>query len=217
MQTGGGAFNDESFDVEVDAAGNIYSTGYVTATTVFGLNLNVSTNGFSDVYVSKSNPNGGYAWVKTFGGTSADRGLDIAIDNSGNSYVTGYFNGTANFGSVTLTSVANSQDIFVVKLDNAGNVIWAISEGGSLVDIGYAVEVDNLGNVIVTGQFLGTAQIGNNTFTSAIDPNTNLPAFDMFISKYDANGVNLWSLQGIAKYDDRGLALKTDQNNNIDV
>ena len=217
MQTGGGAFNDESFDVEVDAAGNIYSTGYVTATTVFGLNLNVSTNGFSDVYVSKSNPNGGYAWVKTFGGTSADRGLDIAIDNSGNSYVTGYFNGTANFGSVTLTSVANSQDIFVVKLDNAGNVIWAISEGGSLVDIGYAVEVDNLGNVIVTGQFLGTAQIGNNTFTSAIDPNTNLPAFDMFISKYDANGVNLWSLQGIAKYDDRGLALKTDQNNNIYV
>src|SRR5690606_27732103 len=175
MQTGGGGFHDESFDVETDAFGNIYSTGYVTSTTVFGGNLNVTTNGFSDVYVSKSNANGGYLWVKTFGGTSADRGLDITLDSAGNIYVTGYFNGTATFDNITLTSVNNSQDIFVVKLDNAGNVIWAISEGGPLEDIGYAVEVDNLGNVIITGQFVGTAQIGNNTFNSTIDPNTNLP------------------------------------------
>jgi len=217
MQTGGGAFHDESFDVETDASGNIYTTGYATSATVFGVNLNVTTNGFSDVYVSKSNSNGGYLWVKTFGGTSADRGLDIALDNSGNIYVTGYFNGTATFDNITLTSLNNSQDIFVVKLDNAGNVIWAISEGGPLMDIGYAVEVDNLGNVIITGQFVGTAQIGSNIFNSTIDPNTNLPAFDMFVSKYDANGLNLWSIQGIAKYDDRGLALETDVNNNIYV
>lgn len=217
MQTGGGGFHDESFDVETDASGNIYTTGYVTSATVFGGNLNVTTNGYSDVYISKSNSNGSYLWVKTFGGTSADRGLDLTLDNAGNIYVTGYFNGTATFGNITLSAVNNSQDIFVVKLDNAGNVIWAISEGGSEVDIAYAVEVDNLGNVIVTGQFLGTAQIGSNTFNSVIDPNTNLPAFDMFVSKYDANGMNLWSIQGIAKYDDRGLAIETDVNNNIYV
>ena len=45
MQTGGGAFHDESFDVETDASGNIYTTGYATSATVFGVNLNVTTNG----------------------------------------------------------------------------------------------------------------------------------------------------------------------------
>lgn len=215
INSAGGNSNDESYDVEVDNSGFIYSTGYVTSSSVFGGTINLTTNGFSDIYVSKSDANGNFIWAKVFGGTQADRGYDIALDNSGNIYVTGYFIGTANFGTITLTSVGNSQDIFVLKLDNAGNVLWVKSEGGPEGDTGYGITVDNLGNVIVTGQFKGTAQIGSNTFSSSIDPNTGLPAYDMFVSKYDALGNNLWSLQGIAKYDDRGLALKTDQNNNI--
>ena len=217
VNSAGGNFNDESYDVEVDNLGFIYTTGYITSSSVFGSSINLTTNGFSDIYVSKSDVNGNFLWAKVFGGTQADRGYDIVLDNSGNIYVTGYFIGTATFGSTTLTSNGNSQDIFVLKLDNTGNVLWAKSEGGSEGDTGYGVTVDNLGNVIVTGQFKGTAQIGSNTFSSAIDPNTGLPAYDIFISKYDASGNDLWSIQGTAKYDDRGLALKTDQNNNIYV
>lgn len=215
INSAGGNFNDESFDVEVDAAGNIYSTGYTTSASVFGPSINLTTNGYSDVYVSKSSANGNFLWVKVFGGLLADRGYDIEVDASGNIYVTGTFNGTATFGSVTLTASSNSQDIFVLKLDNLGNVIWAKSEGGPEGDTGYGITFDNSGNVIVTGQFKGTAQIGLNTFSSVIDPNSGLPAYDIFISKYDANGNDLWSIQGTAKYDDRGLSLKTDQNNNI--
>lgn len=217
MNSAGGNSNDESYDVEVDNSGFIFTTGYVTSSSVFGGTINLTTNGFSDIYVSKSDANGNFLWAKVFGGTQADRGYDIALDNSGNIYVTGYFIGTATFGSTTLTSSGNSQDIFVLKLDNAGNVLWVKSEGGPEGDTGYGVTVDNLGNVIVTGQFKGIAQIGSNTFSSAIDPNTGLPAYDIFISKYDASGNDLWSIQGVAKYDDRGLALKTDQNNNIYV
>ncbi len=217
INSAGGNFNDESYDVEVDASGNIYTTGYTTAASVFGPSINLTTNGYSDIYVSKSDANGNFLWVKVFGSTLADRGYDIALDNSGNIYVTGYFQGTANFGSIQLTASGNSQDIFVLKLDNNGNVLWVKSEGGNEGDTGYGITVDNNGDVIVTGQFKGTAQIGLNNFSSAIDPNSGLPAYDMFISKYDANGNNLWSIQGIAKYDDRGLAVKTDSNNDIYV
>jgi gliding motility-associated-like protein len=217
VNSAGGNFNDESYDVEVDPSGNIYTTGYTTAASVFGPNINLTTNGYSDIYVSKSNSNGLFLWTKVFGGAQADRGYDIAIDALGNIYVTGYYQGSATFGSTTLTSSGNSQDIFVLKLDNAGNVLWVKSEGGAEGDTGYGITFDNLGNVIVTGQFKGVAQIGLNNFSSAIDPNSGLPAYDMFISKYDATGNDLWSIQGIAKYDDRGLAVKTDSNNDIYV
>jgi gliding motility-associated-like protein len=217
VNSAGGNFNDESYDIEVDATGNIYTTGYTTAASVFGPTISLITNGYSDIYVSKSDPNGNFLWTKVFGGTQADRGYDIAVDAVGDIYVTGYYQGAATFGSTTLTSSGGSQDIFILKLDNTGNVIWVKSDGGSEGDTGYGITFDNLGNIIVTGQFKGNAQIGLNNFNSAIDPNTGLPAYDMFISKYDANGNDLWSIQGIAKYDDRGLALKTDQNNDIYV
>ncbi len=214
LNSAGSLYNDESYDVEVDAAGNIYTTGYTTAQSTFGPTTTVQTNGFSDVYVSKSSSSGSFTWVKTFGGAQADRGYDIELDAAGNIYVTGYFQGTADFDGITLTSVG-SQDIFVAKLDNNGNVLWVVSEGGNEGDTGYGITVDNQGNVIATGQFKGTATIGPNSFTSAINPNTNQPEYDIFISKYDANGNDLWSIQGSAKYDDRGLALKTDGNDNI--
>jgi gliding motility-associated-like protein len=217
VNSAGGNFNDESYDVEVDAAGNIYTTGYTTASSVFGPTISLTTNGYSDIYVSKSSPNGNFLWTKVFGGAQADRGYDIAVDAIGNIYVTGYYQGTATFGSTTLTSSGSSQDIFVLKLDNTGNVLWVKSEGGAEGDTGYGITFDNLGNVIVTGQFKGTAQIGLNNFTSSVDPISGLPTYDMFISKYDANGNDLWSIQGIAKYDDRGLAVKTDANNDIYV
>lgn len=214
VNSAGSLYNDESYDVEIDDAGNIYATGYTTAQSVFGGNISINTNGFSDVFVSKSHSNGNFQWVKVFGGANADRGYDLTLDNQGNIYITGYFQGTANFDSFTLTS-QGSQDIFLVKLDNNGNVLWAISEGGTEGDTGYGVAVDGQGNVVLTGQFKGSASIGPNTFNSAINPNTSQAEYDIFLSKYDANGNDLWSIQGSAKYDDRGLALAIDNSDNI--
>lgn len=215
VNSGGGNSNDESYDVEVDNSGNIYTVGYVTGAVVFGNNVNVTTNGNSDIYVSKSDPNGNFLWAKVFGGNLPDRGYDLAIDAQGNIIITGYFIGTALFDNITLTSVNNSQDIFLAKLDNNGNVLWAISEGGSDAEIGYGVSVDDGGSIIITGQFKGTSTIAGNTFISATDPITGLQGFDFFVAKYDGNGNALWSLNGVAKYDDRGVAVATDNNNNI--
>ena len=79
-------------------------------------------------------PTAGHAqtveWAKSAGGASGDRGVATAVDAAGNSYVTGFYKGTATFGSFTLTS-AGSFDVFVAKYDAGGNVLWAQSGGGA--------------------------------------------------------------------------------------
>src|SRR5436190_20577711 len=72
-----------------------------------------------------------WLWAYNAGGANDDMGISIAIDNSGNSYVTGYFGSPSiTFGSTTLTNAGN-YDIFIVKYSPTGNVLWAKSVGGS--------------------------------------------------------------------------------------
>lgn len=142
LQTGGGASHDEALDVETDAVGNIYTTGYVSSTSQMGTSVNVQTNGFSDVYVSKSNSSGEFLWAKTFGGPGADRGYDIDIDNIGNIYITDYVSGTVVFDAFTVTTNNGSQDFFVAKLNPSGDVVWVNVQGGPEGESGFGVAVD---------------------------------------------------------------------------
>lgn len=209
-------FTNEANDLEINNNQESYTAGYITGETAFNSTTSVPfAQGNGDIYVAKYSQTGALIWQKTFGGSYSDRAIDLAIGSDQNILVTGQFFGTVNFGGITLTSSANSKDIFILKLDPAGNVIWARKEGGDLAENAYGITVDNQNNVILTGQFQGTAPIGNTTFTSAIDPNTNLPSFDFFISKYDSSGNPLWSLNGFAEYEDRGLAVAVDNQNNI--
>lgn len=217
LKSYGGLYNDEALDVETDAAGNIYTTGYITSSASYGFSSNVNTNGYSDVFVTKSDPNGNVIWVKVFGGPQADRGYDIELDGAGNIYVTGYFMGNANFDGINISANAGSRDAFVMKLDNNGVIQWVNNDGGPEGDTGYGVNVDGNGNVIYTGQFKGQGNIAGSIYNSALDPNTGLPSYDVFIAKYDANGTPLWSHQAIAPFDDRGLSVAIDANNKIYV
>ncbi len=211
-------FTNEALDVEIDNAGNSYITGYVTGETAFNTN-NVIQNaaGNGDIYVAKYDQSGNLVWYKKFGGNYSDRAYDLAIGPDQNIVVTGQFFGSVTFGSTTLQSTLNSKDIFLVKLDPNGDVIWALKEGGSMAENAYGVTVDHQNNVILTGQFQGNATIAGSNFTSIIDPITNLPSFDLFISKYDSSGNPLWGLNGAAKKEDRGLAVAVDSQDNIFV
>lgn len=209
-------FTNEANDVEINNNHESYTAGYITGETAFNSSTLVPfTQGNGDIYVAKYSQTGSLIWEKTFGGNYSDRAIDLAIGADQNILVTGQFFGTVSFGSITLTSSANSKDIFILKLDPTGNVLWARKEGGNLAENAYGITVDHQNNVILTGQFQGSATIGNNNFTSAIDPNTNQPSFDFFISKYDPYGNPLWSLDGSAEYEDRGLAVAVDNQNNI--
>lgn len=209
-------FSNEAMDIEIDILGNSYVTGYVTGATEFNNSVSVlSAPGNGDIYVAKYSPNGNLIWMKQFGGNLMDRAYDLAIGPDQNVVITGTFFGSLQFGSINIQSNQGSKDIFLLKLNPQGNVIWARKEGGGLSENSYGVTIDNQNNVILTGQFEGNTSIANQNFTSSIDPFTNLPSFDLFISKYDVNGTPQWVKVGNAKKEDRGMAVAVDSQNNI--
>lgn len=211
-----GNFANESVDIQLDDAGNSYTIGYINGSSQFQ-SINVPhSGGFSDIFVAKTDPNGNYLWVKKYGGAMSDRGVKLALTPTNEIVITGTFIGSMTLGTQNLQSANNSKDIFLAKLDNNnGNVIWARKEGGNNNENPYGLAVDAAGNCILTGQFEGTATIGAQTLTSQLNPVTNVPSFDFFVSKYTNTGAPVWTKQATAPFDDRGMAVTTDAANDI--
>src|SRR5262249_36288313 len=96
----GGGSDDLGQSISVDASGNVCTTGYFTGTADFDPGagvFNLTAAGYYDIFVSKLDASGNFAWAKAIGGTGGDEGYSIAIDSSGNVYTTGAFGGTVDF------------------------------------------------------------------------------------------------------------------------
>ncbi|TAL59565.1 MAG: hypothetical protein EPN85_09050, partial [Bacteroidetes bacterium] len=148
----GGQNDDYSSAISTDITGNCYVTGFffIQGTiTTFG-STTVTQAGDADMFISKFTASGNLLWVRNGGSKGEDASFGIATDVSGNSYITGYFSGTALFGTTKITSLGYS-DIFVAKYDAAGNMVWVKSGGGSYQDEAYAVSTDIAGNCYITG------------------------------------------------------------------
>lgn len=219
LQSAGSPNVDENLDITKDNNNNLISIGYFTNTITFsgGTSLTTNGSGTTDVLIQKTNAQGQVVWAVKAGGPGSDRGISVACDATGDIYVTGYYYGTAQFGTFTLNSVNSTQDIFIAKLSSTGTFLWVKSAGGPIAESPYAIAVDNLNNVIVTGEFQGAATFGTQTLTSATNPYTNNPSFDVFTCKYDGNGNFAWAKQGAAHLDDRGIDVGTDASGNIFV
>ncbi len=189
----GSAFDDEGRDITFDAAGNIYVTGNYTGTVDFDPNAGVSNStaiGMTDIFISKLDGSGNLVWSKSIGGLSGDGGTAITVDPAGNVYTCGYFFGTVDFdpnaGVTNLISVGGA-NIFILKLNASGELLWAKSFAGA--ENGLDIAVDATGNVYTSGYFDGSADFdpgaGNVSIQSA-------GGFDIFISKLDANGDFVW-------------------------
>ena len=148
-----------------------------------------------------------FLWAQNNGGNGYDGAADLTVDIDGNVIVTGYFDSTITFGSNVLTS-AGSYDIYIAKYSPDGNIIWAVRAGGSDYDQPYSVITDNLGNIIITGIFSGTAIFGTTTLNSGGN-------YDIFTAKYNADGGFLWVRQGGGESFDIGYEVTTDNQNNI--
>ena len=128
----GGPKQDISTSIAIDASGYVYVAGFFEDTADFDpgpgvFNLNASTTWQDiDIFILKLDPSGNYVWAKQFGGDGGQYGCLIALDNQGNVYSTGHFNGPTDFdpgpGSYVLTN-NGSYNTFISKLDNAGNFV----------------------------------------------------------------------------------------------
>ena len=114
-----------------------------------------------NVFINNYNSTSKLNWSVVFGNASSkSAGNDVATSDS-RIFIVGSFQDTVAFGSFSLVSDSNSDDIFIARLDGSGNVIWATRAGGSLEDIGTGIAVGNFGlDVFVTGWFRGSATFG---------------------------------------------------------
>ncbi len=211
---------DSAIAMTIDSSENIYLTGYFSQTVDFDLGsgvFNLVASGFYDIFVNKIDSSGNFIWAKKMGGTSADFGYSITLDNSGNIYTTGSFAAAVDFdpnaGTFTLNSSGATPDIFVCKLDASGSFVWAKAMGGSgMNDYGYDIAVDATGNVYTTGSYNVTADFdpGSGSFVL-----TSAGNIDIFISKLDALGNFVWAKSMGGSQDENANSIVLDSNANI--
>lgn len=218
----GGTNVEDGASVAVDAAGNVYTTGYFQGTADFDPGAgatNLTSSGGSDIFVSKLDASGNFVWVKQMVGVFGDYDYakSLAVDNSGNIYFTGNFTGTTDFdpgvGVSQLNTTAGS-DIFVAKLDASGNFVWAkqMVGVGTSGDGAYALTLDATGNVYTTGFFQGTVDFDPGAGTSNV---VAAGDYEIFVSKLDASGNFVWAKAMGGNYGDRGYAIAVDASSNV--
>ena len=140
------------------------------------------------------------------------------MDPSGNVYTTGYFNGTGDFdpgaGIFNLTS-AGGDDIFVSKLNSAGNFVWAKNMGGAFNDEVISIAVDASGNVYTTGYFDGTCDFDPGAGVFNLTPSGAPGFFDIFISKLNVSGDFVWAKKMGGTGDDGAFSIALDAFGNV--
>ena len=209
--TAGGTNTDEARSVAIDGAGNCYVTGVFFGSAGFGTNV-VTSRGQMDVVVAKADAGGEWLWARSFGGASFDESRGMAVTASGECYVTGYFNGTAEFPGTNLVSRGGS-DIFVAKFGTNGDLLWAQQAGGTDADEGHAVVLDAAGNLHLTGGFAGTANI----FGTNVSAQGFAGSMDVFLVKLDADGQLIWFRRGTGSSHDAGNAIGLDAEGDVYV
>lgn len=157
--SGGGTDYDNSSSIAVDSLGNSYITGIFRRTSSFG-DIELVSIGSDDIFIAKLNSEGEWLWASRAGSTDNDRGYDVVIDSEGNCYVTGSFSRTADFGDYIIES-SGSEDIFISAINNEGEWLWALAAGGTGIDRGRGIVIDDFGKCYLTGFFTSsTIQFG---------------------------------------------------------
>lgn len=176
----------------VDGDDNIYVTGTYLGTVDFDPGAgtdNLTSNGSTDIFISKYSSTGAYQWTKSIGGAGGETAQQSIVDENG-FYMAGRFASTVDFdpgaGTSNKTST-NSSDPFTLKLTQAGIFEWVNVVASNQNDDGtQAVATDADGNVYASGYLRGTS-------SADFDPSggTDVRAFTGYagwLSKYDSSG-----------------------------
>jgi hypothetical protein len=218
----GGSSAEYCQDMAMDAAGNVFITGFFFGTSDFdpsGVSNSQTSEGNSDAFVAKYDAFGNYVWAISMGSLSVDIGYSISIDNQSNVLVTGSFSDSIDLdpgtGESKIYSVSSS-DMFFAKYDNDGNFMWGHRLGGtSLSEYCQAIGADAAGNVYIAGN-VGDSVDFDPTINTAYNENV-VHTSCLFVAKYDVNGNFLWTLPFETQVTGRIHDLVIDDNNNISI
>lgn len=218
----GSATADEATGITIDASGNLYITGVFAQTVDFDpgegtYNLTTGTGGpyLQNIFVLKLDADGNFIWAKPMIGDRTSRAYSITTDANGNVLVTGGFSNTVDFdpgeGVANLTAV-NGEDIFILKLDSNGNLIWVKQMIGNSIASGLSIATDTNNNIYTTGFFYDTVDFDPGEGTANL---TSLGLNDIFIQKLDSNGNLLWVKQMGSEGMNQGNSLTVDLEDNL--
>ncbi|MFT5920647.1 MAG: hypothetical protein ACI9FU_002469, partial [Granulosicoccus sp.] len=210
-KTFGGFGADIILSMESDDFGNIYTTGTFIGTADFDPSTEVDEHSAynwdpfypkTDLFISKLDSDGEFVWAKAIGGPYDDQGSSIAVDGSGNSYITGFYYDTVDFDpnagvnnqTASITNNAPRKEVFVMKLNTLGNLEWVNSIGDVASDEGRSVALDNSGDLLVFGSFFGTVNLD---FGPGVHEVTSTGNYDGFILKLNEFGELIWAAHNI--------------------
>ncbi len=195
---GNNGFYNSSSGVAVNSNNDVFITGSIGDTVTFD-NITIASIGGEDAIIAKYDENGNINWVKQAGGKgSYDYSNDISVDKNDNLYITGQFSGIAFFGNIQLTSVENS-DIFIAKYDASGTPVWVSKDSRYSTNTGVGISADDAENVSVIGNLL----IGD------FD--------DIYIGRFNKNGVKTWSTIAGGNFNDRAGGVANGLNGDLIV
>lgn len=205
--------DDYSRAITADILGNVFVTGNFTGTVDFdpGAGVDVHTsNGFADIYIQKMDASGAFQWAKTFGESNTDYGYSLTTDAAGNVYATGLFLNTIDLdpGAGVENHTSNgSYDVYVVKLNISGDLLWAKTFGGVADDEGFGITITPSNTVYVMGAFSETVDFDPNV---GVNNQTSNGMHDVFILELSTSGNLVWVKTFGGAGEDYAVSLATD-------
>ncbi len=158
----GGTYNNGTFSTSgargngvcTDATGNVYMTGWTVGGNIITSGAyQTSVGGGQDAFLAKFSSSGSLNWATFYGGKGTDNGNGVSIDANSNIYMAGTTSSSTGIATTDAyqTSLAGSQDAFLVKFNNTGSRLWATYYGGG-GESAEGVSMDASGNIYVAGQ-----------------------------------------------------------------
>lgn len=208
------------YSVATDASGNIYTTGIFSGSVDFDpgagvFMMSAGSQATYDMFLQKLDVNGNFLWAKQLAGDSSSAGYGITIDPASNIYLTGFFIGTKDFNLGTGVFHLMGQgaaDIYVLKLDNNGNFIWAKQMGGNGAQGAIGISLDPSGNILVTGRYQLTADFDPGPGVYNL---TAVGQYDLFAFKLDNNGNFNWANSAGGIQTEYSNSIATDISGNV--
>jgi hypothetical protein len=188
-----GGYANSAFGLDVDKAGNVYISGLAikenTRRDIFNFNVQ------DDSWVTKLDSNGNQQWFREVGSFFFDECYDVAVDNAGNSYLTGWTQGLVKESDPSRQ--LSKYDAWLTKVNPTGEVQWTQQFGSKNegLDFAWAVDTDSKGNIYTTGWTTGELGIKDQKSSKS-------ESYDIWLTKFSPDGTQQWAKQFGSKGDD---------------